>query len=181
MTSDKNAISEVILEKSPDKPKIDDNVAIGVKFSITGALREAFNEKNWEKAYNNHDNSFKLRYGVKLHTSGLRKKEIGKPLDTYKKVALFWTRNPKLIQHMGEKKVWVQISKNFEPFIPKNQTDAQQMLLDFDEKIHFNASDLGVGKHKIGAEIHGSWFKHDYIEPFDETVHSKEIEIEVTK
>ena len=121
-----------------------------------------------------------LRYGVKLHTSGLRKKEIGKSLDTYKKVALFWTRNPKLTQ-MGEKKVWVQISKNFEPFIPKNQVDAQQLLLDFDEKIQFNASDLGVGKHKIGVEIHVSWFKHDYIEPFDETVHSKEIEIEVTK
>ena len=55
------------------------------------------------------------------------------------------------------------------------------MLLDFDEKIQFNASDLGVGKHKIGAEIHVSWFKHDYAEPFDETVNSKEIEIEVTK
>ena len=180
LTSDKNAISGVSLEKSPDKPKIDDNVAIDVKFSITGAFREAFNEKNWEKAYNNHDNAFKLRYGVKIHTSGLRKKEIGKSLETYKKVALFWTRNPKLTQ-MGEKKVWVQISKNFEPFIPKNQVDAQQLLLDFDEKIQFNASDLGVGKHKIGAEIHVSWFKHDYAEPFDETVNSKEIEIEVTK
>jgi len=89
LTSDKNAVSEVSLEKSPDKPKIDDNVAIDVKFSITGALREAFNEKNWEKAYNNHDNAFKLRYGIKLHTSGLRKKEIGNPLETYKKVALF--------------------------------------------------------------------------------------------
>jgi len=44
LTSDKNAISEVSLEKSPDKPKIDDNVAIDVKFSITGALREAFGD-----------------------------------------------------------------------------------------------------------------------------------------
>jgi hypothetical protein len=82
---------------------------------------------------------------------------------------------------MGERKIWVQISKNFEPFIPKNQVDAQQLLLDFDEKIQFNASELGVGKHKIGAEVYVSWFKHDYVEPFDETVHSKEIEIEVTK
>ena len=181
MTSDKNAISGVSLVKSSDKPGIEDNVTINVKFSVTGALREAFNEKNWEKAYTNHDNSFKLRYGVKLHTGGLRKKEIGKPLDTYKKVALFWTRNPKLTQQMGERKIWVQISKNFEPFIPKNQADAQQLLLDFDEKIQFSASELGVGKHKIGAEVYVSWFKHDYIEPFDETVHSKEIEIEVTK
>jgi hypothetical protein len=180
LTSDKNAISGVSLEKSSDKLRVGDSAAIDVKFSITGALREAFNEKNWEKAYNNHDNAFKLRYGVKLQTGGLRKKEIGKPLETYKKVALFWTRNPKLTQ-MGEKKVWVQISKNFEPFIPKNQVDAQQILLDFDEKIQFNASELGVGKHKIGAEVHVSWFKHDYVEPFDEIVHSKEIEIEVTK
>ena len=180
MTSDKNAISGVSLAKSSDKPGIEDNVTINVKFSVTGALREAFNEKNWEKAYNNHDNTFKLRYGVKLHTSGLRKKEIGKPLDTYKKVALFWTRNPKLTQ-MGEKKVWVQISKNFEPSIPNSQSEAQQLFLDFDEKIQFNASELGVGKHKIGAEVYVSWFKHDYAEQFDETAHSKEIEIEVTK
>lgn len=180
MTSDKNAISGVSLEKSSDKPKVEDSVTVNVKFSVTGALREAFTEKNWEKAYNNHDNTFKLRYGVKLHTSGLRKKEIGKPLDTYKKAALFWTRNPKLTQ-MGEKKVWVQISKNFEPSIPNNQSEAQQLFLDFDEKIQFNASELGVGKHKIGAEVYVSWFKHDYTEPFDETAHSKEIEIEVTK
>ncbi len=166
--------------KSSDKPRIEDNVTINVKFSVIGALREAFNEKNWEKAYNNHDNTFKLRYGVKLHTGGLRKKEIGKPLDTYKKVALFWTRNPKLTQ-MGEKKIWVQISKNFEPSIPSNQAEAQQLFLDFDEKIQFNASELGVGKHKIGAEVYVSWFKHDYAEQFDGTAHSKEIEIEVTK
>lgn len=180
MTSDKNAISEVSLEKSSDKPRIEDSITINVKFSVTGALREAFTEKNWEKAYNNHDNTFKLRYSVKLHTSGLRKKEIGKPLDTYKKVALFWTRNPKLTQ-MGEKKIWVQISKNFEPLIPSSQSEAQQMFLDFDEKIQFNASELGVGKHKIGAEVYVSWFKHDYAEPFDQTTHSKDVEIEVIK
>ena len=175
-----NTISEVSLEKAPEKFKEGENVTLNVKFSITGALRQAFNEKNWEKAYNKHDNVFKLRYGIKLYSGGLRKREIGKALDTYKKVALFWTRNPKLTQ-MGEKKVWVQISKNFEPFIPKNQVEAQEVLLDFDEKMHFNASELGVGKHKIGAEIYVSWFKHDYAEPFDEKAHSKEIEIEITK
>jgi len=175
-----NTISEVSLEKAPEKFKEGENVTLNVKFSITGALRQAFNEKSWEKAYNKHDNVFKLRYGIKLYSGALRKREIGKALDTYKKVALFWTRNPKLTQ-MGEKKVWVQISKNFEPFIPKNQVEAQEVLLDFDEKMHFNASELGVGKHKIGAEIYVSWFKHDYAEPFDEKAHSKEIEIEITK
>ena len=175
-----NTISGVSLEKPADKFKVDENVAVNVRFSVTGALREAFNEKNWEKAYNNHDNVFKLRYGIKLYSGSLRKREIGKPLDTYKKVALFWTRNPKLTQ-MAEKKVWVQISKNFESSIPKNQDEAQEMLLDFDEKLYFNTSELGVGKHKIGVEVYVSWLKHDYAEPFDQKMHSKEIEIEITK
>jgi len=178
--TEKNTIGEVSLEKSADKFSLNDMITINVKFSVTGALREAFNEKSWERAYNNHDNVFKLKYGIKLYSVGLRKREVGKPLDTYKKAALFWTRNPKLTQ-MAEKKVWVQISKNFEPYIPMNQADAQQSLLDFDEKVQFNASDLGIGKHKIGAEIYVSWLKHDYAEPYDDNTHSKEIEIEITK
>ena len=178
--TEKNTIGEASLERSADKFSLNDIITINVKFSVTGALREAFNEKSWERAYNNHDNIFKLKYGIKLYSGGLRKREIGKPLDTYKKAALFWTRNPKLTQ-MAEKKVWVQISKNFEPYIPMNQSDAQQSLLDFDERIQFKASDLGVGKHKIGAEIYVSWLKHDYAEPYDGNTHSKEIEIEITK
>ncbi|MGI0060880.1 MAG: hypothetical protein ACREBA_00335 [Nitrosotalea sp.] len=180
MTNEKNTIDKVLLEKPADKCSVNDNIAINVKFSVTGGLREAFNEKNWERAYNKHDNVFKLKYGIKLYSGGLRKREIGKPLDTYKKVALFWTRNPKLTQ-MAEKKVWVQISKNFEPQIPMNQAEAQQLLLDFDEKIDIKCSDLGPGKHKIGAEVYVSWFKHDYVEEFDGKTNSKEIEIEITK
>jgi hypothetical protein len=178
--TEKNTISEVLLEKSADKFTVNDMITISVKFSVTGALREAFNEKNWERAYNKHDNVFKLKYGIKLYSGGLRKREIGSPLDTYKKAALFWTRNPKLTQ-IAEKKIWVQISKNFEPQIPINQTDAQQLLLDFDEKMLFKASELGIGKHKIGAEIYVSWPKHDYTELYDSKGHSKEIEIEITK
>jgi hypothetical protein len=178
--TEKNTINEVLLEKSADRFSVNDTITVNVKFSVTGAFREAFNEKNWERAYNKHDNAFKLKYGVKLSSGGLRKHEISNSLDTYKKVALFWTRNPKLTQ-MAEKKVWVQISKNFEPYIPMNQADAQHSLLDFDEKVQFKASELGVGKHKIGAEVYLSWLKHEYTEPYDGKAHSKEIEIEITK
>lgn len=180
MTSEKSFIGNIELVKSNDKFKPDDNIEINVKFSVLGALRESWNEKNWEKAYNNHDNAFKIKYGVKLYSGGLRKRELGKPVDTYRKAAIFWTRNPKLTQ-IAEKKIWVQIAKNFEPFIPRNEADAQELLLDFDEKIGFNASDLGDGKHKISAEVFVSWLKHDYTESFSEKTHSKEIEIEITK
>ncbi len=180
LTGEKSAIGEVLLEKSADRFGMGDNITINVKFSVTGGLREEFNEKNWERAYNKHDNVFKLKYGVKLYSGGLRKHEVGMPLDSYKKAALFWTRNPKLTQ-MAEKKVWVQISKNFEPHIPMNQAEAQQLLLDFDERMEIKASDLGAGKHKIGAEVYVSWFKHDYTDEVDTKSNSKEIEIEVTK
>lgn len=180
MTSEKSFIGNIELARSNDGFKLNENVIINVKFSIMGALREAWNEKNWEKAYNKHDNVFKLKYGVKLYTGGLRKREIGKPQDTYRKAAIFWTRNPKLTQ-IAERKIWVQIAKKFEPFIPRTQTEAQEMLLDFDEKMEFGASELGEGKHKIGTEVFVSWLKHDYTESFSEKAHSEEIEIEVTK
>jgi len=180
LSTEKTFITDVELEKSNDKFGTNENIIINVKFAIMGAFREAFNEKNWERAYNKHDNTFKLKYGVKLYTGGLRKREIGKPVDTYRKAALFWTRNPKLTQ-MAEKKIWVQIAKNFEPFIPKSLTEAQELLLNFNEKIEFKASDLGDGKHKIGAEVFVSWLKHDYTDTFNEKTHSDEIEIEITK
>lgn len=180
MTSEKSFIGNVELVKPNGKFKKDDNVVINVKFSVLGALRESWNEKNWEKAYSKHDNAFKIKYGIKLFSGGLRKHELGKPVDTYRKAAIFWTRNPRLTQ-VAEKKIWVQIAKNFEPFIPRNEAEAQEMLLDFDEKIQFNASDLGDGKHKIGAEVFVSWLKHEYTESFSEKTHSKEIEIEITK
>ncbi|MGI0082786.1 MAG: hypothetical protein ACREAG_05770 [Nitrosopumilaceae archaeon] len=180
MNSEKSFIGEIELEKSNDKFKVDENITVNVKFSVMGALRESFNGKNWEKAYNKHDNIFKLKYGVKLYTAGLRKRELGKPIDTYRKAAIFWTRNPKLTQ-MAEKKIWVQIAKNFEPFIPRTEVEAQQILLDFNEKLEFKASELGNGKHKIGAEVFVSWLEHNYSEATSLKSHSKEIEIEIIK
>ncbi len=80
---------------------------------------------------------------------------------------------------MKEKRIWVQVAKNFEPIIKLTEEDVQKELFDFDEPVILNASDLGKGKHKIGAEIFASWNKHTYIEKNEETVRSKEIEIEI--
>ena len=172
-------ISEITLDKEKEEFSSDDMITIDVKFSIQGGLRDAFNEKNWTKAYNNNDNLFKLKYGVKLHTSGLRKHEVGKAIDTYRKASIFWTRNPKLVNPMKEKRIWVQVAKNFEPFIRLTEEEVRQELFDFDEKITFKASDLGTGKHTIGAEVYVSWQKHDYTEPFSTKSHAKEIEIKI--
>ena len=179
MIMDTNFISNIKLIKNKEEFSLDDTISIDVKFSVQGAIRETFNEKNWTKAYNKNDNLFKLKYGVKLISGGIRKHELGKPIDSYRKASIFWTRNPKLVNPMKEKRIWVQVAKNFEPFIRLTEEEVRQELFDFDEKIIFRASELGKGKHVIGTEAYIEWQRHDYTEPFSTKSHAKEIEIKI--
>ena len=80
--------------------------------------------------------------------------KLAKPVDTYRKASIFWTRNPKLVNPMKEKRIWVQVAKNFEPFIRLTEEEVRQELFDFDEKIIFKASELGTGNHTVGAEAY---------------------------
>ena len=172
-------ISDLNLVKDKDVHASDDSVTINVKFSLNGDVRNSFTEKNWTNAYENNDNQFKLKYGIKLVSSGLRKHDMVKPIDTYRKASIFWTRNPKLVNPMKEKRIWVQVAKNFEPIIKLTEGDVQRELFDFDEALVLNASDLGQGKHKVSAEVFASWNKHTYVEKNEEKTHSEEIEIEI--
>jgi len=173
-----NTLSDISLTPDKEEYSQDDEIAIGVKFSIQGVLRDAFNEKNWTESYNKYDNLFKLKYGVKLTSGGFRKHDL-KTVDTYRKASLFWTRNPKLVNPMKEKRVWVQVAKNFEPIIRLTEDEVRQELFDFEEKLTFKASELGSGKHKIGAEVFASWQKHHYTEPDNVKSSSREIEIKI--
>ena len=172
-------ISNLVLVKDKDAYGVDDSVTLSVKFSLSGDVRNAFNEKNWTDAYENNDNQFKLKYGIKLVSTGLRKHDVAKPIDTYRKASIFWTRNPKLVNPMKEKRIWVQVAKNFEPIIKLTEEDVQKELFDFDEQFILSASELGKGKHKIGAEVFASWNTHPYIEKNEEKTHSQEIEIKI--
>ena len=172
-------ISDIQLVKSKDEYASDENIEINVQFSVEGGIREAFNEANWTKAYNNNDVSFKLKYGIKLTSGGFRKKELGKTIDTYRKAAIFWTRNPKLVNPHKDRRIWVQIAKNFEPFIRLSEEEVREELFDFNEKFVFKASDLGKGTHKIGSEVFASWQKHDFTETGHVKNNSNEIEITI--
>jgi len=172
-------ISEILLVNGKDQYSSSDTIEIHVQFSIEGDIRECFTEENWTEAYNKNDVSFKLKYGVKLVSGGFRKKEIGKTIDSYRKAAIFWTRNPKLVNPMKDRRIWVQVAKNFEPFIRHSEDEVRQELFDFDEKFIIKASDLGSGKHKIGAEVSASWQKHEYTDSDSIKNTSKEIEITI--
>jgi|TARA_B100000745_G_C20111253_1_gene380320 hypothetical protein len=173
------SISEIKLEKTKEEFSSDDNITINVRFSIKGDLRESFTEKNWTEAYERNDNTFKLKYGIKLQKEGFRKQDIGKNIDTYRKASIFWTRNPKLVNPMKEKRIWVQVAKNFEPFIRLTEEEVRQELFDFSEEFHFKASELGKGKHKIGAEAFVSWQTHEFIEKGESKSQAEGIEITI--
>ena len=170
-------ISDIQLEKSKDQFTPDEDITINVRFSVTGEIRDSFTEKNWTEAYNQNDNTIKLKYGIKLSKSGLRKHDLGKPIDDYRKASIFWTRNPKLVNPMKEKRIWVQVAKNFEPFIRLTEEEVRQEFFDFNESYIFKASELGSGEHKISAEISASWQTHTYIQKGDSKNQSEEIEI----
>lgn len=172
-------LSAILLEKFKDEYHSGENVEIHVRFAIQGDVRDAFNEENWTRAYDSNDVSFKMKYGVKLVSGGFRKHELGRTVDTYRKASIFWTRNPKLVNPMKDRRIWVQVAKNFEPFIRLTEEEVRQELFDFDEKFVFAASDLGQGRHKIGAEIFASWQKHEYTEPGSVKNHSDGIEITI--
>ena len=172
-------ISEILLVNGKDQYSSNDTIEINVQFSVEGDIRNSFTEEKWTEAYNKNDVSFKLKYGIKLTSGGFRKKEIGKPVDTYRKAAIFWTRNPKLVNPMKDRRIWVQVAKNFEPFIRLTEEEVRQELFDFNEKFLIKASDLGPGKHKISAEVFASWQKHEYTDADSIKNTSREIEISI--
>ena len=172
-------ISAITLSKEKDEFSNDETITITARFSLTGALRDAFTEKNWTQSYNENDNTMKLKYGIKLSKGGLRKHELGKPVDTYRKASIFWTRNPKLVNPMKERKIWVQVAKNYEPYIALTEEDVRKEFFDFEEKFTFKASELGTGNHKISAEAFASWETHPYIKKGDTKNQSNEIEISI--
>jgi len=172
-------MSDVNLVKQKDEYSSDEDVTINVQFSLQGSLRKSFTEESWTKAYNKNDNQFKLKYGIKLVSGGLRKHHVGKPIDSYRKASIFWTRNPKLVNPMKDRRVWVQVAKNFEPFIRLSEEEVRQELFDFDEAITFKASELGSGEHKIGAEVYASWQKHNYVDSDSVKNTAKEIQIKI--
>ena len=174
-----NKISDILLLNGREQYSINDTIEINVQFSIEGDIRDSFNEENWTRAYNKNDVSFKLKFGIKMVSGGFRKKEVGKPIDTYRKASIFWTRNPKLVNPMKDRRIWVQVAKNFEPFIRHSEEEVRQELFDFNEKFLIKASDLGQGKHKIVAEVFASWQKHEYTDSDSIKNTSNEIEISV--
>ena len=174
----KSDIPEIMLSCGAVQFSANDTIPVVVSFSVLGGIRDAFNEENWTKAYDKNDNTFKMKYGIKIHSGGIKKRVVGQ-VDTYRKASIFWTRNPKLTNPMKDKRVWVQVAKNFTPHIKLSQEEVQQELFDFEETINVKASEIGTGEHQISAEAYVSWNKHDYTDSDKTSNSSKNYKITV--
>jgi hypothetical protein len=164
----KNGIDQVELSKSEESTKEGSQPVIRLTFKIVGELREAFHQKSWEKAYNLHDNVFRMKIVVELksHRRLIHKSEF------VRKAILFWTRSPK-IPH----RIWASIVEGQTPFYPQTVEEARSFLFDVNKEIQLNQEDLKIGTNNVMAYIRISWGKHQYTEQVSINATSNEIEV----
>ena len=161
-------IADASLAKSQDSVKAGQPLTLSLSFKIDGAIRQAFVQKNWERAYNKHDNGFRMTIEVDVKSG--RKTVL--PLKFVRKAALFWTRNPKI-----PFRIWVSVVKDDTPFYPLTEEEARSQLFDVNKVIELSGSDFDSGSHKLHAEIRVSWGKHEYTEPTEIKGKSNEVEL----
>jgi hypothetical protein len=170
LTNKASIIEDAVLSKSQDKVKASEMLTLSVGFKMSGEIREVFNQKNWERAYNKHDNAFRMTIEVDLKSG--RKTIL--PLRFVRKAVLFWTRSPKIPY-----RIWVSIIKDDMPFYPLTVEEARSLLFDVNKVIEVNGNDLNSGCHYIFTNIRVRWGKHDYAEPT--TISTRSNVIEVTR
>ena len=166
--ADSSFIASATLGKSQDSVKSGQPLTLSLSFKVEGAIREAFSQKNWERAYNKHDNGFRMTIEVELKSG--RKTVV--PLKFVRKAALFWTRNPRI-----PFRIWVSIVKDEAPFYPLTEDEAKSLLFDVNKVIELSGNDLDSGAQKLYAEIRVSWGKHDFTPPTEIKGRSNEVEL----
>lgn len=161
-------IDSATLTKSQESVRPDQPLTLSLSFRIQGSIREAFSQKNWERAYNKHDKAFLVKIEIDLK-SGRRRIAL---IKLVRKAALFWTRNPKIPY-----RIWVSIVKDDTPFYPLTEEEAKSLLFDVNKVIELKGSDLNSGTHKLYTDIKVSWGKHVYTQPNEIKGRSNDIEL----
>jgi hypothetical protein len=161
-------IDSATLAKSQESVRPDQPLTLSLSFRIQGSIREAFSQKNWERAYNKHDKSFLMKIEIDLKSGRSRIAFI----KLVRKAALFWTRNPKIPY-----RIWVSIVRDDTPFYPLTEEEAKSLLFDVNKVIELKGSDLNSGTHKLYTDIKVSWGKHVYTQPDEIKGRSNDIEL----
>ena len=163
-------IDNIVLKKIAEKSSKENTITLSLNFTINGFIREIFTQNNWEKAYNKHDNIFRVVIKLEIKNNG----HVIESRKLLRKAILFWTRNPK-INH----RIWITIVKDETPYYPLEEEEAKNLLFNFQKEIEIESSKLKDGKNKIVAKVNISWGKHEYIEKEEITKETNTEEIEI--
>ena len=93
MENKQSIVSDAKLALLQDRIKKSDSSTLSLSFKIIGNIREVFNQKNWELAYNKHDNLFRLTIDISLKAG----RKVVLQNKFVRKATLFWTRSPKFL------------------------------------------------------------------------------------
>jgi hypothetical protein len=156
LENEKSMIVDAKLSRLQDKVKKDESLTLSLSFKIQGNIREVFDQKNWERAYNIHDNVFRITIEISLKEG--RKAVLQNKF--VRKATLFWTRSPKI-----PFRIWISIIKDDTPFYPTTVEEAKSLLFDINKLIELNGNDLKRGSHEFSTDIKVSWGKHFYTDP----------------
>jgi hypothetical protein len=167
-----NMIADPVLARSRDQVRIGEILTLSLGFKIIGDIREAINPKSWERAYDRHDNAFRMVVKVDLKSG----RKIIVPIKFVRKAIMFWTRNPKITN-----RIWISVIKDDMLLYPETVEEARSFLFDVNKIIELNAENLDQGVHKLLAEVEVTWGKHTYTEPTIIAAKSNVIEVTCTK
>ena len=166
----KSFISDIKFDTSRNSIKSGEMLTLSLAFKIDGLIREIFSQKNWERAYDKHDNGFRLSVLLDIKVG---RKNVDS-IKIVRKAVLFWTRNPKLSH-----RIWISIIKDETPFYPLTVEEAKSLLFDLTRTIELDGNNFKVGENYIRAYIKVSWGKHLYTEPSE--LHAETEIIKVNK
>jgi hypothetical protein len=154
----KSSISDIKLGTSQESIRSNETLTLSLSFNVDGLIREIFSQKNWERAYDKHDNAFRLSVLLNVRVG---RKFVDK-IKFVRKAILFWTRNPKLSY-----RVWISVIKDETPYYPLTVEEAKSLLFDVTKTIVLQSHDLKKGENQIQVDITVSWGRHLYSQPFE--------------
>lgn len=130
-------------------------IAFTLGFTLKGLIRNQLTQKNWEKAYNKHDNSLRIAVNLDIKING----KVTNTIKLVRKAIFFWTRNPKIAH-----RIWIMIVKDETPFYPLEEEEARRLLFDFEKNIEIEKDYFRKGKNNVSILVKLSWGKHDFID-----------------
>ena len=163
-----SSISDIKIGSSHDSIISNEILTLSLSFNIDGSIRENFSQKNWERAYDKHDNGFRLTISLDLKAG---RNSIDKA-KFVRKAVLFWTRNPKISY-----RVWVSVIKDETPHYPLTIEEAKSLLFDVAKTMELDSNKLKEGENKIQIAIKVSWGKHLYTDPVELRAETKVVKV----